>query len=116
MAQMAQNMPGAGGEGGAGGFDMAAMQAVFGGYFQKWMDACATAGKPGEPVAVTYEYGSYVFDTMVPVTVDMAAITALDKKQSSFFSHYDPAMVEWFAHMVEERKHQHDSSKEKKNW
>ena len=47
---------------------------------------------------------------------DMAAITALDKKQSSFFSHYDPAMVEWFAHMVEERKHQHDSSKEKKNW
>ena len=76
MAQMAQNMPGAGGEGGAGGFDMAAMQAVFGGYFQKWMDACATAGKPGEPVAVTYEYGSYVFDTMVPVTVDMAAITA----------------------------------------
>ena len=47
---------------------------------------------------------------------DMAAIAALDQKQSSFFSHYDPAMVEWFAHMVEERKHQHDSSKEKKNW
>ena len=38
------------------------------------------------------------------------------KKQSSFFSHYDPGMVEWFAKMVEERKHQHDSSKEKKNW
>ena len=47
---------------------------------------------------------------------DMAAIAALDQKQSSFFSHYDPAMVEWFAKMVEERKHQHDSSKEKKNW
>lgn len=47
---------------------------------------------------------------------DMAAIAALDKKQSSFFSHYDPNMVEWFARMVEERKHQHDSSKEKKNW
>ena len=47
---------------------------------------------------------------------DMAAIAALDKKQSSFFSHYDPNMVEWFANMVEERKHQHDSSKEKKNW
>ena len=47
---------------------------------------------------------------------DMAAISALDKKQSSFFSHYDPGMVEWFAKMVEERKHQHDSSKEKKNW
>ena len=47
---------------------------------------------------------------------DMAAIAALDKKQSSFFSHYDPNMVEWFSRMVEERKHQHDSSKEKKNW
>ncbi len=47
---------------------------------------------------------------------DMATIADLDQKQSSFFSHYDPAMVEWFAHMVEERKHQHDSSKEKKNW
>ena len=47
---------------------------------------------------------------------DMEAIAALDKKQSSFFSHYDPGMVEWFAKMVEERKHQHDSSKEKKNW
>ena len=47
---------------------------------------------------------------------DMAAIAALDTQTSSFFSHYDPAMVEWFAKMVEERKHQHDSSKEKKNW
>ena len=76
MAQMAQNMPGAGGEGGVGGFDMAAMQSVFGGYYQKWMEACASAGQPGEPVAVEFEYGNHVFDTMVPVTVDMAAITA----------------------------------------
>ncbi len=47
---------------------------------------------------------------------DMAAIAALDTKTSAFFSHYDPNMVEWFVRMVEERKHQHDSSKEKKNW
>ena len=47
---------------------------------------------------------------------DIAAINTLDKAESSFFSHYDPAMVEWFVKMVEERKHQHDSSKEKKNW
>lgn len=47
---------------------------------------------------------------------DMAAIAALDTQTSSFFSHYDPNMVEWFAKMVEERKSQHDSSKEKKNW
>lgn len=35
---------------------------------------------------------------------DMNWISALDKKQSSFFSHSDPAMVEWFVKMVEERK------------
>lgn len=47
---------------------------------------------------------------------DMVAIAALDTQTSSFFSHYDPAMVEWFAKIVEERKTNHDSSKEKKNW
>lgn len=47
---------------------------------------------------------------------DMAAIAALDKNESSFFSHYDPAIVEWFVQMVEERKKNHDSSKEKKSW
>ena len=47
---------------------------------------------------------------------DMAAIASLDRGKSSFFSHQDPGMVEWFAKMVEERKKQHDSSKEKKNW
>jgi 2,5-diketo-D-gluconate reductase A len=35
---------------------------------------------------------------------DMAAIGALDKKQSAFFSHQDPNMVEWFVKMVEERR------------
>lgn len=47
---------------------------------------------------------------------DMGAIAELDTKTSAFFSHYDPNMVEWFVKMVEERKKQHDSSKEKKNW
>lgn len=47
---------------------------------------------------------------------DMEKISALDTKTSSFFSHYDPSMVEWFVKMVEERKSKHDSSKEKKNW
>lgn len=47
---------------------------------------------------------------------DMSRIAALDKAESSFFSHYDPAMVEWFVKMVEERKNNHDSSKEVKNW
>ena len=47
---------------------------------------------------------------------DMQKIAAMDTQTSAFFSHYDPNMVEWFAKMVEERKQQHDSSKEKKNW
>lgn len=47
---------------------------------------------------------------------DMNLISTLDKNKSLFFSHNDPAMVEWFVKMVEERKKQHDSSKENKNW
>lgn len=47
---------------------------------------------------------------------DMEVIASLDKHQSSFFSHTNPNMVEWFCKMVEERKKQHDSSKEKKAW
>jgi 2,5-diketo-D-gluconate reductase A len=44
-----------------------------------------------------------VFDFVLE-QADMKRISALDKKQSSFFSHSDPAMVEWFVQMVEERK------------
>ena len=47
---------------------------------------------------------------------DMITMASLDKKQSSFFSHTDPAMVEWFVKMVEERKKNNDHKKEKKNW
>ena len=47
---------------------------------------------------------------------DMKVIAGLDKNESSFFSHYDPNMVEWFVNMVEERKKNTDCSKEKKNW
>lgn len=47
---------------------------------------------------------------------DMKKIAALDKAESAFFSHYDPAMVEWFVKMVEERKTNQDCNKETKNW
>lgn len=47
---------------------------------------------------------------------DITAISRLDKNASSFFSHSDPAMVEWFVKMVEERKKQNDCRKENKNW
>ena len=43
-------------------------------------------------------------------------MATLDKKESAFFSHYDPNIVEWFVKMVEERKKHHDFSKEKKAW
>ena len=56
-----------------------------------------------------------VFDFELSVK-DMEKISKLDKKQSAFFSHTDPNMVEWFGKMVEERKKQHDCSKEEKNW
>ena len=46
---------------------------------------------------------------------DMNVMASLDKKQSSFFSHTDPAMVEWFVRMVEERKKNNDHRQEKKN-
>lgn len=37
---------------------------------------------------------------------DMESIAALDKKQSAFFSHNDPNIVEWFTKLIEERKNQ----------
>ena len=47
---------------------------------------------------------------------EMARIAALDTKTSSFFSHADPKMVQWFAQVVEERKTNHDCRKDQKNW
>ncbi|MGN0660420.1 MAG: hypothetical protein ACI4JX_01725, partial [Oscillospiraceae bacterium] len=47
---------------------------------------------------------------------DMAVIAALDKNESSFFSHQEPSVVEWFVGMVDERKKQQDCTKEKKIW
>lgn len=47
---------------------------------------------------------------------DMRQIDALDKEQSSFFSHTDPNMVEWFVKTVEERKKAHGNDTAKKSW
>ena len=57
----------------------------------------------------------FVFDFVLS-DEDMAAIKALDTATSSFFSHQDPAMVEWFVKMIEERRNKKDSTGEKKNW
>ncbi len=45
----------------------------------------------------------HVFDFNLD-TEDMKQIEAMDTATSSFFSHQDPAMVEWFVKMIEERK------------
>lgn len=47
---------------------------------------------------------------------EMNTIAELDTATSSFFSHQDPAMVEWFVKMVEERKKNNRCENEKKNW
>lgn len=47
---------------------------------------------------------------------DMRVLATLDQKQSSFFSHTDPDIVEWFVKMIEERKHNHDHRNDKKIW
>lgn len=46
---------------------------------------------------------------------DMTVIDTLDKNESSFFSHQDPTMVEWFVNMVGERKKQQNCTKENNN-
>ena len=56
-----------------------------------------------------------VFDFMLS-DEDMRQIDALDKEQSSFFSHTDPNMVEWFVKTVEERKKAHGNDTAKKSW
>lgn len=53
---------------------------------------------------------------MCLILEDMKQIVQMDTATSAFFSHQDPAMVEWFADMVKERKKNHDCTKEKKNW
>lgn len=53
------------------------------------------------------EENYHVFDFAL-TDEDMNTISTLDKAQSSFFSHTDPAMVEWFVKMVEERKQKND--------
>ena len=35
---------------------------------------------------------------------EMERIGALDQKQSAFFSHQDPNMVEWFVELVDKRR------------
>lgn len=44
------------------------------------------------------------------------AIQKSNIPREEIFSHTDPAMVEWFVNMVEERKKTQNCTKEKKEW
>ncbi|MGN1458244.1 MAG: aldo/keto reductase [Acutalibacteraceae bacterium] len=46
---------------------------------------------------------------------DMDTIATLDQNESSFFSHQNPARVEWFVGMIDERRRNHGKN-EKKDW
>lgn len=50
-----------------------------------------------------------VFDFTL-TDAEMAVIAVLDKKQSAFFSHQDPNMVEWFVKMVDARRQSRSSA------
>ena len=79
----------------------------------RWLLQCGVVAIPKSVHIERMKQNFDVFDFELSDD-DMAKITTLDKKQSSFFSHYDPKMVEWFAEMVEQRKHNTDHRKEKK--
>lgn len=46
----------------------------------------------------------------------MELIATMNDKNSQFFSHRDSKMVEWFANIVEERKINHVTAKERKKY
>ncbi len=72
MEEFAGSMSGSGD--GMNFTDMGAMSEIFAGYFTRFSEACAQAAVPGEPLPGEYEIDGYLFDTMVPVTVDIQAI------------------------------------------
>lgn len=110
------------GEGRGGMFDLPELRAIGEKYGKtpaqvilRWHLQRGIAVIPKSTHRARMEENFNVFDFSL-TEEDMAAIAALDKGQSSFFFHTDPNMVEWFAKMVEERKNQHRSELEHKNW
>lgn len=110
------------GEGRGGTFDNGVIAAIAAKYGKtsaqvmlRWHIQRGVVAIPKSTHKERMEENFRVFDFVLSEE-DMAAIAQLDKGESAFFSHRDPAMVEWFVKMVEERKKRQDSAKEKKNW
>lgn len=109
------------GEGRGGMFDLPELKAIAGKYGRtvaqiilRWHLQRGIVVIPKSTHKERMEENFNVFDFNLSEE-DMAVIAALDRKESSFFSHTDPAMVEWFVRMVEERKNQYDRIKDKNN-
>ena len=110
------------GEGRGGMFDLPELKAIGGKYGKtaaqvilRWHLQRGIVVIPKYTHLERIEENFNVFDFTL-TGEDMAAIATLDKKQSAFFSHTDPNMVEWFVKMVEERKKRQDGGKERKKW
>lgn len=110
------------GEGRGGMFDLPELKAIGAKYNKtpaqvmlRWHIQRGVVVIPKSTHIERMEENIQVFDFAL-TDEDMAAIFKLDQKKSSFFSHTDPGMVEWFCRMVEERKKQQSCEKEKKNW
>lgn len=80
----------------------------------RWHIQCGVAVIPKSTHIERMRENLDVFDFALTAE-EMAAIAALDEKRSAFFSHQDPAMVEWFVQMVEQRRTKHDSTQQKEN-
>lgn len=80
----------------------------------RWHIQCGIVVIPKSTHIERMEQNFDVFDFALSDD-DMKEIAALDEEQSSFFSHTDPATVEMFVKMVEERRGK-TSDTAKKNW
>ena len=60
--------------GDSGDIDMNALQEAFGKYAAGFVQTCAAAAVPGDPVGGEYEFDGVGFDKMIPITVDAQAI------------------------------------------
>ncbi len=98
------------GEGRGGMFDLPELKAIGAKYGKtaaqvilRWHLQSGVVVIPKSTHKERMEENFQVFDFTLS-DEDMQAIAKLDRNTSAFFSHQDPAMVEWFVQMVEERK------------
>lgn len=69
----------------------------------KWLNqrgiVCLSKSIHSERIKENFDIESFMLDDS-----DMEIIKTLDRQESSFFSHQDPNIIEWFAQLISERK------------